>query len=214
MKNLLKVSVFLSLMLAFACTRTNDVTPTDSTDVAADQITLAADEIVAQGAGGGGDSIPNRGKHNFGPRGGGKHGHPHGHSGDSITVNQLPTAAKDYLTTNKLLDSVKRVFKVTLNDSAKTVRYIVHLKNHKHLFFDASGNLVTQTTHSHAFVSVAFTDLPAAAKTYLAANTDVTKITHIIKITKKDGTVQYGVRTSENKHFLFDAAGALIKKRG
>ena len=173
MKNLLKVSVFLSLMLAIACTRTNDVTPTDATDVAADQVTLAADEIVAQGAGGGGDTIPNRGKHNFGPRGGGKHGHPHGHSGDSITVSQLPASAQTYLATNKLLDSVKRVFKVTLKDSANTVRYVVHLKNHQHLFFDAAGNLVTQTTHSHAFVAVAFTDLPAAAKTCTGVVTPV-----------------------------------------
>jgi hypothetical protein len=212
MKNLLKVSVFLGLMLAFACTRTNDVTPTDVTDVSADQVTLAADEIVAQGAGGGGDTIPNRDKHGFGPRGGGHNEHPCGSKGDSITVNQLPAAAKAYLTTNKLLDSVKNVFKLTLNDSAKTVRYIVNLKNHKHLFFDASGNLVAQPTRGHAFVSITYNDLPAAAKTYLAANSDITKITHVIKITLPNGTIAYGVRFGDNKHFLFDAAGALIKK--
>jgi hypothetical protein len=215
MKNFLKVSVFLSLMLAFACTKTNDGTPdVPTTDVAADQVTLAVDEIVAMGAGGGGDTIPDRGRHGFGHRGGGRHEHPGGCKGDSITVNQLPAAVKTYLTTNNLLDSVKRIFKITLKDSANTVRYVVHLKNHKHLFFDANGALVAQPTRNHAFVTVAFTDLPAAAKTYLTTNADVTKITHIIKITKPDGTVQYGVRLSDNKHFHFDAAGALIKKRG
>ena len=92
------------------------------------------------------------------------------------------------------------------------MRYVVDLKNHKHLFFDASGNLVTQPTHDHAFVAIAYTDLPAAAKTYLTANTDITKITHVIKITLPNGTIAYGVRLSDNKHFLFDAVGVLLKK--
>lgn len=213
MKNLLKVSLFMSLMLAFACTKTDDVTPTTN-DVAADQITLAADEIVAQGAGGGGDTLANRGRHGFGPRGGGRHEHPCGSRADSISVSQLPATAKAYLTTNNLTDSVKKVFKLILKDSANTVRYIVHLKNHKHLHFDANGNIVTPPTHNHAFVAIAYADLPAAAQTYLAANTDITKITHVIKITKPDGTIQYGVRLSDNKHFHFNAAGVLIKRRG
>jgi Putative beta-lactamase-inhibitor-like, PepSY-like len=213
MKNLLKVSVFLGLMLAFACTKTDSVTPnSDLTAVAADQLVLAADELVAQGAGGGGDTLPNRDRHGFGPRGGGKHEHPCGSKGDSISINQLPAAAKAYLTTNKLTDSVRRVFKITLKDSANSVRYVVDLKNHKHLFFDAAGNLVAQPTRDHAFVSIAYNDLPAAAKTYLAANTDIAKITHIVKVTLPNGTIAYGVRLGDNKHLLFDAAGKLIVK--
>ena len=209
MKNLLKVSVFLSLILAVACTKTDTVTPTttDLTDT-----TIAVDELVAQGAGGGGDSIPNGGRHGFGPRGRGHHEHPSGVKGDSITIAQLPAAAQAYLTTNNLKDSVKSVFKVTLSNTS--VRYVVRLTNRKHLHFDANGALVNESTRGYAFISIALTNLPAAAQTYLAANTDVTKITHVIKITKADGTIQYGVRTSDNKHFLFNAAGVLLKKHG
>ena len=209
MKNLLNVSVFLSLILAVACTKTDSVTPT-TTD--ATELVTAADEIVAQGAGGGGDTLPNHGRHGFGSKGRGHHTHPAGAQGDSITIADLPAAAQTYLTTNSLTDSVKGVYKITLTDG--TVRYIVRLTSRKHIHFDASGAVVNQTTRNHVFVAIALTDLPAAAQTYLAANTDVTTITHIVKITKADGTIHYGVRTSTNQHFHFDAAGTLIKKRG
>ena len=208
MKNFLKVSVFLSLVLAIACTKTDDTNPTTT---ATTDTQLAVDELVSQGSGAGGpDSIPNGGRHGFGPRGRGHHEHP-GAKGDSITFAQLPAAAQAYLTTNNLKDSVKSVFKITLKDS--TVRYVVRLTSRKHLHFDASGNLVNEPTRNFTFTAIALTDLPAAAQTYLAANTDVTKITHIMKITKSDGTIQYGVRTSDDKHFLFDSAGVLLKKK-
>ena len=79
---------------------------------------------------------------------------------------------------------------------------------------DAAGALLPTPNRDKAFVDATYDALPAAAKTYLAANTDITKITNIVKITLANGRLQDGVRTSTNTHFLFDADGKLIAKRG
>jgi hypothetical protein len=217
MKNFLKVSVFLSMVLAFACTRTNDVTP--SADVAITATQLVLEEVVLQGTGAGGNGSDStckgpRGKFENGPRGKGKHDHPNGATADSITVSQLPAAAQTYLTTNGLTAKVVSVFKITHKDStgATKITYVVRLNDKTHIHFDAAGAVVNKPTRNFTLVSITYADLPAAAKTYLAANTDVTKITHVVKITKADGTIEYGVRSSDNKHWHFDAAGALKKK--
>ncbi len=212
MMNFLKVSVFLSMVLAFACTQTNDVTP--SADVAITAAQLSIEELVLQGTGAGGsDSTCKgpRGKFSQGSRGKGKHDHASGAAGDSITVAQLPAAAQAYLTTNNLTATVVSVYKITRTDSAGVVKitYVVRFTNRTHIHFDVDGNIVNKPTRNFTLVSITLTELPAAAQAYLAANTDVTKITHIVKITKTDGTVEYGVRTSDNKHWHFDAAGAL-----
>jgi hypothetical protein len=218
MKNFLKVSVFLSLLLAFACTQDNDVTPTG--DVAISEIQLALEEVVLQGTGAGGNGSDStcrgpRGKFEHGQRGKGKHDHPNRGEADSITVAQLPTAAQTYLTTNNLTANVKSVFKITHKDStgATVTTYIVRFTDKTHIHFDKDGNVVNKPTRNFTLASIALTDLPAAAQTYLAANTDVSKITHIVKITKPDGTIEYGVRSGDNKHWHFDAAGALKKRK-
>jgi Putative beta-lactamase-inhibitor-like, PepSY-like len=60
--------------------------------------------------------------------------------------------------------------------------------------------------------SIGFSDLPAAAQTYLKANANVDSIKIIVKITLKDGSIQYGVRMLNRKHYHFDANGAVIVK--
>jgi hypothetical protein len=101
-----------------------------------------------------------------------------------------------------------RIIKITLPDG--TIQYGVRLNDHTHLHFDAAGAVITTTTDRHQFVIITFNDLPAAAKTYLNANTTVANIVGIIKITKPDGTFAYGVRLADNTRYTFDAAGAVI----
>ena len=214
MKNFLGTMAFLSMLLVFACTKqTAQYVPVEDTE-------MAANELLAMGSAAGSpgqDSTRGPGgrggeRGGFGEKGHGHFDHPGNSKGDSIGIAQLPTAAQTYLTTNKLKDSVARVIKLTMPDGS--VRFGVSLKNHKHLFFDAAGALLPTPNRDKAFVDATYDALPAAAKTYLAANTDITKITNIVKITLANGSLQYGVRTSTNTHFLFDADGKLIAKRG
>ena len=214
MKNFLGTLAFLSMLFLGACTQeTAEYIPVDDTE-------MAANELLAMGSAGGGngsDSTRGPGGHGgdrggFGDKGKGHFDHPTKSKGDSIGFAQLPTAAQTYLTTNKLQDSVVRVIKLTMPDG--TVRFGVSLKSHKHLFFDEAGALLPTPNRDKAFMDITYDALPTAIKTYLVANTDITKITNIVQITLSNGTIQYGVRTSTNAHFLFDATGNLIKKRG
>jgi Putative beta-lactamase-inhibitor-like, PepSY-like len=213
MKSLMQAAFAALLVLVVACskTATEDVVNTNPVD--ATQIVV--DELLTGVAGGGGSTAASGGdttRHGFGHRGGGRHNHPSGRRGDSIGFSQLPTAAQTYINTNAGgKDSVKSVFKVTLPDS--TVGYSVRMKNGKHYHFDAQGNLLNSSTRGHVFTRIVFADLPAAAKTYLLANSDTTKITHIIKVTLQAGGTAYGVRLSDNSHFWFDASGALLARR-
>jgi hypothetical protein len=133
--------------------------------------------------------------------------HPGRIAGDSIGFSGLPSAAKTYLLT---LDTSKivRIVKITLPDG--TFQYAVRLKDHTHIHFDATGVVITTTTDRHQFTNIAFTDLPTAAQTFLNANTTVANIVGIIKVTKLDGTFEYGVRLADNTRYTFNAAGAVI----
>ena len=216
MKNLLKVAAFMSVLLIFACQKTDTASPL-TTDSAAQ---VAADELtVVVGTGGGGNAVDTarddkRGgtkddKHGgFGKDEKGKCGHPSGMKGDSIGFNQLPAAAQAYVNANKGTATVSSVVKITGDNGV--VRYAVRLSDKTHFHFDAAGALIPADSRGHKFTVIAYDALPAAAKAFLATKTDVTKITHVIQIVLKDGTVVYGVRTADNKHFLFDAAGNLL----
>jgi hypothetical protein len=98
--------------------------------------------------------------------------------------------------------------KITLPDS--TIRYAVRFTNGTHYHFDANGVFMTTPNHAHAFANIAFDSLPAAAKTYLLANTDTALINHIIKITNANGSVLYGVRLNNNTQYFFDVNGAIV----
>ena len=63
---------------------------------------------------------------------------------------------------------------------------------------------------NHTFTEITFAELPAAAQTYVLSKTTVANISVVIKITKPDGTVVYGVRLADNTHYRFDAVGAVL----
>jgi hypothetical protein len=137
---------------------------------------------------------------------GGHHtGHASGAQADSITFAQLPQAAQTYITTNAGTLTIGKIVKITLADG--TIRYAVRFTNGTHYHFDANGVLIVNT---HGFATVAFDSLPAAARTYLLANTDTALINHIIKITTKNGAILYGVRLNNNTHYFFDSNGAIV----
>lgn len=203
-KKFLRVATFAGILLAVACTK-------ESTgDVLADGTLTTVDELVVSGTGAGGDSSTTdstRGRCWRG--GGGKHGnHPARVQGDSIGLTDLPAAAQTYLNANTTVANITRIVKITLADG--TVNYVVRFNDRTHIHFDSAGAVLSTQTDKHQFTEITFADLPAAAQTYLNTNTTVANITTVVKITKPDGTVVYGVRLSDNTHYAFDSAGALL----
>jgi ribosomal protein L14 len=212
MKNLFGAIAFMCLMLVVACQKTDDLPFADDTETAVEELlTVSIGTLTTRGDStmhGGGGSHDHHG--GFGNRGGGRHTHPAGMRGDSIGFVALPQAAQTYINTNKGgTTNVKMIVKVTLPDG--TVRYGVRFNDKTHLHFDANGAVVATENRDSAFTEITFADLPAAAKTFLTANADVTKISHVIKVTKKDGSVFFGVRLSDGKHFHFDANGTVVE---
>lgn len=206
-KNFIRVAMFFAVILTVACTK-DDM----GTDLFSDDITASVNELVASGTGAGGpggDSTKPGGHRHW--KGG--HGeHPGRSKGDSIGLSGLPQAAQAYLLANTDTSKLKRIAKITLADG--TFRYVARLITGKHFHFDAAGAVVTTPMDNHVFTEILFTDLPAAAQTYILANTTLVNVSMVIKITKPDGTVVYGVRLADNKHYAFDAAGALLVGKG
>jgi hypothetical protein len=207
MKNLVKVFAFMSLLLAFSCIKDDSVSTEDDTT------TTAINELVALTANGTDSILGMKGCGNrdgFGNMGRGHHKHPDGFKGDSIGFSDLPTAAQTTLTASGDATKILRIVKITLSDG--TVRFVVRLTDRKHIHFDAAGAVIEVPSKKHNFTAITIDELPAAAKTHLLANVDTTKITHLVKVTKEDGTIEFSVRTSDKKHFHYDAAGAVIVK--
>ena len=208
-KNFLRLATFIAVIFTVACTK-EDI----SSDLFSDDAVTAVNELVASGTGAGGpgsDSTHiNGGGHGRHWKGG--HGnHPGRSRGDSIIFSGLPLAAQAYLLANTDTSKLKRIAKITLKDS--TVRYAVRLSDGKHYHFDANGTIVVTPMDSHKFTEITFAELPAAAQTYVLSKTTAANVSVVIKITKPDGTVVYGVRLADNTHFRFDSAGAVLAQK-
>jgi Putative beta-lactamase-inhibitor-like, PepSY-like len=214
MKNLVKVFAFMSVLFVFACTKDNSTTANNVVDAQ----TFAINELTALTATSldtaKGPDGHERGQHGCGNKGGfgnmgkGHHEHPEGIKGDSIGFKDLPATAQATLTASG--DAAKILRIVRIKEADGTIRFVVRLTDKKHIHFDANGAVITLPSREHAFTAITIDELPAAAKAHVLANTTVDKITHIIKITKQDGSIEYGVRTSDNKDFHYDANGAVI----
>lgn len=208
MKQFFQVLSMFILVLAVACTKSANVDPATSLDVI-----TTSDELLTLGQGPsgivagplGGDTSRRR----CDSLGRGAHGrHPNGGRGDSIGFANLPTAAQTYLNANVDITKITRIEKITLPDG--TVRYGVRLSDHTHYHFDATGTLIADEPRGNAFVEITVAELPATIQTYLTANGHTTDIAHVVKVTKTDGTVIYGVRLTNNTIITFDATGAVI----
>ena len=206
-KNFLRLATFVALIFTVACTK-EDI----STDLFSDDTTTAVNELVASGTGSGGPGTDsthtNGGGHGDRHWKGGHGDHPGHAKGDSIGFKSLPLAAQTYLLANTDTSKLKRIAKITLKDS--TVRYAVRLSDGKHYHFDANGAIVVTPMDNHVFTEITFAELPAAAQTYVLSKTTAANVSMVIKITKPDGTVVYGVRLLDNTHYRFDAAGAVL----
>jgi hypothetical protein len=208
MKQFFQVLSMFILVLAVACTKTAGIDPSTTLDVI-----TTSDELLALGQGTGGAVAGPMGgdtsHHHRDSLGRGGHGrHPNGGRGDSIGYAQLPAAAQAYLTANADITKITRIVKITLPDG--TVRYGVRFSDRTHLHFDATGAVVVDEPRGNAFVEITVAQLPASIQTYLTTNGHTTDISHVVKVTKKDGTVIYGVRLSNNTIITFDAAGTVI----
>ena len=212
-KNFIRLATFVAILFTVACTK-EDVSVSETL---ADGTATVVDELVVSGTGGGGggdSTTADSTRHRCWK--GGKHGeHPGRVKGDSIAFSALPAAAQTYLNANTDVSTITRIVKITLKDS--TVNYSVRFSTGIHIHFDATGAVITKPTNNHVFTEITLTDLPAAAQTYLSSNTTVANISTIVKITKPDGTIVYGVRMTDNTFYAFDSAGALLAtgtKRG
>ena len=215
MKQLFQLFSMVALVLAVSCTKTSSIDPS-----ALDVITTS-DALLSLGQGTsgtvagpmGGDTSRER----CNATGRGRHGnHPNGGVADSIGFGDLPATAQAYLNANVDITKITRIKKITLSDG--TVRYGVRLSDRTHYHFDATGTLIVDEPRGNQFVEITLAELPASIQAYLTANGHTTDIDHVIKVTKSDGTVIYGVRLTNNTMITFDATGAVIpnpkRKRG
>ena len=208
MKQLFQFLSMFAIVLAASCTKTSNVDPALTVDVITTSDALLT---LGQGPSGtvagpmGGDTS----RHRCDSLGRGPHGrHPDGARGDSIGFGDLPATAQAYLRANSDITKITRIEKITLRDG--TVRYGVRLSDHTHYHFDATGALIVDEPRGNRFVEITFAQLPATIQSYLTTNGHTTDIAHIIKVTKTDGTVIYGVRLNNNTMITFDATGAVI----
>jgi hypothetical protein len=207
MKILVKVFAFLTVLLAFACTKEDTISTANEVDAQ----TYALNELTALTANSHDTVTGKKGCGNrdcFGNMGKGRHNHPDGIKGDSIGFGSLPQAAQDTLTASGAAATILRIVKITAADG--TITYVVRFTDRKHIHFNANGVTIQVASKHHSFTAITIDELPAAAKAHVLANTTADKITHIIKITKQDGSIEYGVRISNNKGFYYDANGAVI----
>ena len=210
MKQLFQVLSMFILVLAISCTKTSDVDP--SADL---EVITTSDALLTLGQGTGGSVAGPMGGDTTGRRG--HHGrHPNGGRGDSIGFGDLPATAQAYLNANVDVTLIKRIVKITLADG--TVRYGVRLTDRTHYHFDATGTLIVDEPRGNRFVEITLAELPQVIQDYLTTNGHTANIDHIVKVTKKDGTIIYGVRLANNTMITFDATGAVIpnpkRKRG
>ncbi len=214
MKQLFQVISMFVLVLAVACTKTDNVDPNSTLDVI-----TTSDELLTLGQGTsgivagplGGDTSRGR----CDSLGRGRHGrHPNGGRGDSIGFADLPTVAQTFITANLNGATIKRIEKIVLPDG--TIRYGVRLSDKTHYHFDATGAVIADEPRGTRFVEITLAELPTAIQTYLTTNGHTTDIAHVLRATKPDGTVIYGVRLTNNTMITFDATGAVIPnpKRG
>ena len=216
MKQLFQFLSMFILVLAISCTKTSNVDP--SADL---EVITTSDALLTLGQGTGGTVAGPMGgdtsRENCNKMGRGRHGnHPNGGRGDSIGFGDLPATAQAYLNANVDITLIKRIEKITLADG--TVRYGVRLTDRTHYHFDATGTLIVDEPRGNKFVEITLAELPQVIQDYLTTNGHIANIDHIIKVTKKDGTIIYGVRLTNNTMITFDATGAVIpnpkRKRG
>lgn len=210
MKQFIQVLSMFILVLAVACTKTSD----SAVDPAASlSVITTSDELLTLGQGASGTVA--------GPQGGdtsrgrcdslgrGRHGrHPNGGRGDSIGFAELPAAAQAYLQANADVTKITRIEKITLPDG--TFRYGVRFSDRTHIHFDAAGAVIVDEPRGNRFVEITLAELPTVIQTYLTTNGHTTDISHIVKVTKPDGTIIYGVRLTNNTMITFDSTGAVI----
>ena len=210
MKQLFQLLTVFALVLTVSCTKTSGIDPDNSLDVI-----TTSDELLSLGQGTSGSVS--------GPMGGDPRSgktrecrHPNGGRGEVITFGDLPANAQTYLNANTDVTLITRIVKITLKDG--TVRYGVRLSDRTHYHFDATGALIVDEPRGNKFVEITLAELPQVIRDYLTANGHTTDIDHIVKVTKADGTVIYGVRLTTNTMITFDATGAVIpnpkRKRG
>lgn len=208
MKQLFQFLSMFILVLAISCTKSSNVDP--SADLA---VITTSDALLTLGQGASGTIAGPMGgdtsRAHCNAMGRGAHGrHPDGGRGDSIGFGDLPATAQAYLNANVDITLIKRIEKITLPDG--TVRYGVRLSDHTHYHFDATGALIVDEPRGNKFVEITLAELPTTIQTYLTTNGHTTDIDHIIKVTKTDGTVIYGVRLTNNTMITFDSTGAVI----
>jgi hypothetical protein len=205
MKNLVKLSAIAGFLFLFSCTAQDEIT----TDATVDENLLITTEfLLGPSDSSHTDSTRRCGNGHGRGRGGHHFGHASGAQADSIGLADLPQTAQNYIATNAATLTIRKILKITLSDG--TIRYAVRFTDGTHYHFDASGTFIVKPSHIHHFSSVAFDSLPAAARTYLLANTDTTLINHIVKIVQRNGTILYGVRLNNNTRYFFDSNGAIV----
>ena len=156
---------------------------------------------------------PGRGVGRRGP------GRPGGNRPDStdrptrteITVDDLPTAASDYLTTNYPDSTINAVLLIEHDDSSE---YHVLIENVGAVIFDADGNFVEvkepRGGSCGSFTEVEIADLPTAITDYVAANYPDNEILRA-RTGTRDDVVEIHLVVDSVGVLIFDESGTFIE---
>ncbi|MEZ4775913.1 MAG: PepSY-like domain-containing protein [Bacteroidia bacterium] len=137
----------------------------------------------------------------------------------AIDPANLPQGAIDYLAANFSSSVILRAGEVTRRDGS--VVYVVSLSSGEFLAFDENGELVADRQKGRgrhhgpqahgSFTEIQVSDLPQTIADYLTTNNPSDTVEKAFTVTKRDGTMVYGVVLGERNVLFFDADGNLLE---
>jgi hypothetical protein len=133
-----------------------------------------------------------------------------------ISTADLPVALTNYIQAQYPGATIVKAEKKR-NDDGSFRKYEIELSNGTELYFDESGQLLSDDSSSHSgsgsddSVNIAVSDLPRISRDYLAAHYAGKSIERAKKRLNDNGSVRgYEARLSDNTKVFFDGAGNFI----
>lgn len=135
---------------------------------------------------------------------------------DTVSIASLPADIEAYVTTNFPDEVITKAVSRT-NDDNELV-YIIRISSGEILAFDEAGEFLYEKVRGnrghghrnrHADL-IEVSDLPQTTQDYLSTNHSSEIVEKAFSITKRDGTVIYGVKLATGEALFFDESGTYL----
>lgn len=135
---------------------------------------------------------------------------------DTVAIASLPTDIGTYITTNFPDEVITKAVSMT-NDDDELV-YIIRISSGEILAFDEDGAFLYEKVRGnrghghrnrHADL-IEVSDFPQMAQDYLSTNHSSANVEKAFSMTKRDGTVIYGVKLDTGEALFFDESGTYL----